>query len=100
MGAKFSQISVRVDRRMLDRIEVLLARGEYASKSDFAYQALNKALDQDEYERQIRQQVIELLTSDKDVAEAFAARIREVLASSLNASARGNITKTVQDRRV
>jgi len=100
MAGKFGQISVRVDQKILDRIEALIASGQFASKSDFVYQAIIAYLNREDYEKQVRGQLIELLRSDREVAGALKDRVREVIATSLGGTGGQRKVHTPTDRRV
>jgi len=83
MSGKFGQLSIRVDQEILDRIESAIRKGQFASKSDFAYQAILAYLNREEHEQQVKEQVRELLMTDPEIGDALRARCREILMVSL-----------------
>ena len=100
MAGKFMQISVRVDQKILDKIEALIASGQFASKSDFVFQAIIASLNREDYEKQVRGKLIELLRSDGEVAGALKDRVREVIATSLGGAGGQRKVHTPTDHRV
>ena len=100
MAGKFGQLSVRVDQKILGKIEELIESGQFASKSDFVYQAIIAYLNREDYEKQVRGQLIELLRSDREVADAFKDRVREVIAASLGHLGGQGKVNVPADRRV
>jgi len=81
MAGKFSQISIRITPKMDDHINELIRRGEYASKSDYGYQALLEFMKKEERQAIIRQELVDLIISDTIVASALKRGLRDVLAS-------------------